>query len=57
MFGKEKEREYYWKFSKDLYTHGIFNDDTIESVKDDYIWNKENYKNKDKGKDDYKIQI
>ena len=24
MFGKEKEREDYWNFSKDLYTHRIF---------------------------------
>ena len=29
MFGKEKEREDYWNFSKDLYTHGIFSDKTI----------------------------
>lgn len=40
MFGKEKEREDYWKLSKDLYTHGIFSDDTMESIKDDYTWNK-----------------
>ena len=45
MFGKEKEREDYWNFSKNLYTHGIFSDKTIESIKDDYIWNKENDKN------------
>ena len=48
MFGKEKEREDYWNFSKDLYTHKIFSDKTIESVQDDYIWNKENEKAKDK---------
>ena len=46
MFGKEKEREDYWIFSKDLYTHNIFSDKTIESIQDDYIWNKENDKNK-----------
>ena len=45
----------YWNFSKDLYTHNIFNDKTIESIQDDYIWNKENDKNKNKGKDDYEI--
>ena len=28
---------------------------TIESIQDDYIWNKENDKIKDKGKDDYEI--
>ena len=53
MFGKEKERENYWNFSKDLYTHNIFSDKTIESIQDDYIWNKENNKNKEK--DDYEI--
>ena len=57
MFGKEKEREDYWIFSKDLYTHNIFSDKTIESIQDDYIWNKENDKNKNKGKDDYKIEM
>ena len=55
MFGKEKEREDYWIFSKNLYTHNIFSDKTIESIQDDYIWNKENDKNKNKGKDDYEI--
>lgn len=45
----------YWNFSKDLYTHNIFSDKTIESIQDDYIWNKENDKNKNKGKDDYEI--
>ena len=46
MFGKEKERENYWNFLKDLYTHNIFSDKTIESIQDDYIWNKENDWNK-----------
>lgn len=45
----------YWNFSKDLYTYNIFNDKTIESIQDDYIWNKENDKNKNKEKDDYEI--
>jgi len=53
MFGKKKEREDYWKFSKDLYTHNIFSNKTIKSIQEDYIWNKEN--DKDKGKDDYEI--
>ena len=48
MFGKEKEREDYWNFSKDLYTHNIFSDKTIESIQDDYIWNKENDESKEK---------
>lgn len=55
MFGKEKERENYWNFSKDLYTHNIFSDKTIESIQDDYIWNKENDKGKEK--DDYSIEM
>ena len=53
MFGTEKEHEDYWKFSKDLYTHRIFSDKTIESIQDDYIWNREN----DKDKDDYEIEM
>ena len=44
MFGKEKERKDYWNFSKDLYAYNIFSDKTIESIQDDYIWNKENNK-------------
>ena len=55
MFGKDKEREDYWQVSKDMYEHGIFSDDTIESIKDDYIWNKENDKLKDKGRDDFEL--
>ena len=55
MFGKDKEREDYWKISKDMYEHGIFSDDTIESIKDDYVWNKENAKHKDKGRDDFEL--
>lgn len=55
MFGKDKEREDYWKISKDMYEHGIFSDDTIESIKDDYVWNKENDKQKDKSRDDFEL--
>ena len=55
MFGKEKEREDYWNFSKNLYTHNIFSDKTIESIQDDYIWNKENDKHKDKSRDDFEL--
>lgn len=49
------ELEDYWRFSKDLYTHNIFSDKTIESIQDDYIWNKENDKGKEK--DDYEIEM
>lgn len=55
IFGKDKEREDYWKVLKDMYEHGIFSDDTIESNKDDYVWNKENDKHKDKGRDDFDL--
>ena len=55
MFGKDKEREDYWIVSKDMYEHGIFSDDTIESIKVDYVWNKENDKHKDKGRDDFEL--
>ena len=40
MFDKDKEREDYWEFLKDLYEHGIFSDKTITDIKDDYDWNK-----------------
>ena len=55
MFGKEKEREDYWEFSKDLYEHGIFSDKTFTDIKDDYDWNKENDKHKDH--DDIDLEI
>ena len=55
MFGKEKEREDYWEFSKDLYEHGIFSDKTFTDIKDDYDWNKENDNHKDH--DDFEIEI
>lgn len=40
-----------------MYEHGIFSDDTIESIKDDYVWNKENDKHKNKSRDDFELQI
>ena len=42
-------------FQKIYILHNIFSDKTIESIQEDYIWNKENDKDKDKGKDDYEI--
>ena len=47
ILGKDKEREDYWGFSKDLYEHGIFSDKTIKDLKADYNWSKEYDKNKD----------
>ena len=40
MFDKDKEREDYWEFLKDLYEHGIFSEKTITDIKDDYDWKK-----------------
>lgn len=53
MFGKE--REDYWKVSKDMYEHNIFNDNTLESIKEDYVWNKDNEKHKNYDHDDLEI--
>ena len=53
MFGKDKEREDYWEFSKDLYEHGIFSDKTINDIKEDYNWSKEYDKNKEH--DDFEL--
>lgn len=55
IFGKDKEREDYWGFSKDLYEHGIFSDKTIKDLKEDYNWSKEYDKNKDH--DDFDLDI
>ena len=55
ILGKDREREDYWEFSKDLYEHGIFSDKTITDIKDDYDWNKENDKHKDH--DDFDLEI
>ena len=45
----------YWNFSKDLYTHNIFSDKTIEDIKNDYNYSKE--LDNDKEKDDYEIEF
>ena len=50
-----KELEDYWKVSKDMYEHGIFSDDTIESIKNDNVWNKENDKHKNKDRDEFEL--
>ena len=53
IFGKEKDREDYMHFSKELYEHGIFSDKTIEDIRSDYNYSKE--LDNDKEKDDYEI--
>lgn len=55
IFGKEKDREDYIHFSKELYEHGIFSDETIEDIGDDYRFAKEHNNNKEK--DDFDIEI
>ena len=55
IFGKEKDREDYIHFSKELYEHGIFSDETIEDIRDDYRFAKEHNNNKEK--DDFDIEI
>lgn len=55
IFGKEKDREDYMHFSKELYEHGIFSDETIEDIREDYIYSKEH--GNDKEKDDYDISM
>ena len=55
ILGKDREREDYWEFSKDLYEHGIFSEKTITDIKEDYNWSKEYDKNKDH--DDFDLEI
>lgn len=57
IFGKEKDREDYMHFSKELYEHGIFSDETIEDIRDDYNYFKEHDNEKTKNKDDYEIDF
>lgn len=55
IFGKKKDREDYMYFSKELYEHGIFSDETIEDIRDDYNYSKEH--DNDKEKDDFDMEI
>ena len=52
MFDNNKEREMYFKVSKDLYNEDIFNDNEFNSIEDDYNWNKEQ---DSKDKDDFEL--
>lgn len=42
-------------FSKELYEHGIFGDETIEDIKDDYKFAKEHDNGKEK--DDFEMSL
>ena len=55
IFGKEKDREDYMYFSKELYEHGIFSEETIEDIREDYHYSKEHDYSNDK--DDLDLEI
>ena len=55
IFSKKETREKYMDFSRDLYTHGVIDDNEMFSIKDDYDYSKEH--DKDIEKDDYDISI
>ena len=50
-----KDRDKYRDFSRDLYEHGVIEDDTIKELNDTYKFSKEH--ELDKEKDDYNIEI
>ena len=50
-----KDRDKYREFSKDLYEHGVIEDDTIKELNNTYKFSKEH--NSDKEKDDYDIEV
>lgn len=47
-----RERESYWKVSKNLYHHDILGEDEIYTIKDKRDWNIQEDKSRDKEKDD-----
>ena len=49
-----KDRNKYFEFSKDLYTHGALDLESIKDIKNTYI-NSGNIKNEEKEKDDYEL--
>ena len=55
MFSYKEELEEYKDIASDMYSHGILKDDEMRDIKNDYIWNKENDKERDK--DDYEIGL
>ena len=50
-----KDRDKYREFSKDLYEHGIIEDDTIKELNETYKFSKKH--GLDKEKDDYDLEI
>lgn len=49
-----KDRDKYYEFSKDLYTHGVLDLESIKDINNTYI-NSKNIDNKSKEKDDFKL--
>ncbi len=52
IFGDNEERENYMYFSKELYEHGIFTENNIKDIKDDYMFAKEH---NNKKRDDFEL--
>ena len=55
MFGYKEEREEYKEIASDMYSHGILNTNEMRKIKEDYVWNKENDKGKEKDNLDLSI--
>ena len=51
ILGKEKDRNDYMHFSKELYEHGILNTETMKDINDNYIFAKEHNNKKEKNYD------
>lgn len=47
MYRSKKERGNYWEVLKDFYEHKIFFNDTLDNIKEEYVWNKENDKDEE----------
>lgn len=50
-----KDRDKYRDFSRDLYEHGVIEDDTIKELNETYKFSKEH--DSEKSKDDYELEI
>lgn len=53
MFNKDKNK--YYEFSKDLYTHGILDYDHIKNINNNYIISNDNKEEDRKEKDNYEL--
>ena len=51
ILGKEKDRNDYIHFSKELYEHGIIDTETMEDISDNYKYAEEHDSKKDKNYD------